>query len=527
MRARILVFAAVVAIALALNLARLSLSIGQTGEDTLRARLAMATSALKAQLDLVDARLPARAVAQAPDLIEATRAESGPGARPDERALRAAASALSPEPDLVAVASPQGAIVSRRGKPVAVLDSGRLPLARAALEGNPAPAFAPFEGLTWRVAAARVPGNPAAAVVGMLVDDRFAQQLKSQVDADVTLLQGGKVIASSLPAGDRPRVVQWVAAPGAGYGVLRVILPLVGTDLSGKLPRGASRFAVRGALVAADGGVQVALTVPASPYFAWLARYQAFYLVGLALFLLFSLVWALLAREKGRSAPAQASAEGPSPSAREQRPAPASPGDVPWPHPQDASRAEEGAPPPLAAREDEPPEQRAGWEEEQAPSEDLAAREQGNGAQASAFGTPPAEEPWGPPAGVASPPAEEPAGFPGDEPSRATHADAALLDKMRERDDLGSAAARNDPTGSESSGDEQDPDETHWRETFDRFKELKARLGEPSDRLSFEKFAARLKKNRADLLAKHNCKGVRFSVYEKEGKAAIKASAVR
>src|SRR5438067_3792279 len=73
----------------------------------------------------------------------------------------------------------------------------------------------------------------------------------------------------------------------------------------------------------------------------------------------------------------------------------------------------------------------------------------------------------------------------------------------------------------------EDPDEQHWRETFDKFKELKAQLGEPSDRISFEKFATKLRKNRADLLAKHNCKGVRFSVYEKDGKAAIKASAIR
>ena len=36
-----------------------------------------------------------------------------------------------------------------------------------------------------------------------------------------------------------------------------------------------------------------------------------------------------------------------------------------------------------------------------------------------------------------------------------------------------------------------------------------------------------MKKNRADMMAKHNCKGVRFSVYEKDGKAAIKASVVR
>ena len=72
-----------------------------------------------------------------------------------------------------------------------------------------------------------------------------------------------------------------------------------------------------------------------------------------------------------------------------------------------------------------------------------------------------------------------------------------------------------------------DPDGPHWRETYDRFVELKVQLGEPADRISFEKFAAKLKKNRADLVAKHNCKGVRFSVYEKDGKAAIKASAIR
>jgi hypothetical protein len=75
--------------------------------------------------------------------------------------------------------------------------------------------------------------------------------------------------------------------------------------------------------------------------------------------------------------------------------------------------------------------------------------------------------------------------------------------------------------------EESDPDELHWRETYDAFRELKLQLGEPADRLSFEKFAAKLKRNRADLLAKHRCKGVRFSVYEKDGRAAIKASAIR
>jgi hypothetical protein len=72
-----------------------------------------------------------------------------------------------------------------------------------------------------------------------------------------------------------------------------------------------------------------------------------------------------------------------------------------------------------------------------------------------------------------------------------------------------------------------DPDESHWRETYDKFRELKTQLGESADKISFEKFATKLRKNRSDLLAKHNCKGVRFSVYEKDGKAAIKASAIR
>jgi hypothetical protein len=147
----------------------------------------------------------------------------------------------------------------------------------------------------------------------------------------------------------------------------------------------------------------------------------------------------------------------------------------------------------------------------------------------------------------------EPPQFPGDEPTRIEPVSAALLDKLRERDDepqpepqqgWGSlvpespGAALDEPAPAPEATvtmqdfsmptvPAEDPDEQHWRETFDKFKELKAQLGEASDKISFEKFATKLRKNRTDLLAKHNCKGVRFSVYEKDGKAAIKASAIR
>src|SRR2546425_10996607 len=119
MRARIWIFTVVVAVALALNLARVSLSIAQTGEDTMRARVAAASNALRGQLDLLDARLAPRAVAMMPDLIEAVRGGDGQSpARPGQRAPRAAGAVLSPEPDLFAVANSHGAIVSRRGRPV-------------------------------------------------------------------------------------------------------------------------------------------------------------------------------------------------------------------------------------------------------------------------------------------------------------------------------------------------------------------------------------------------------------------------
>ena len=56
---------------------------------------------------------------------------------------------------------------------------------------------------------------------------------------------------------------------------------------------------------------------------------------------------------------------------------------------------------------------------------------------------------------------------------------------------------------------------------------MKDQLGEPADGLEFAKFSAKLRKNRADLMARHSCKGVRFVAYEKGGKAAIKATAIR
>ncbi len=73
---------------------------------------------------------------------------------------------------------------------------------------------------------------------------------------------------------------------------------------------------------------------------------------------------------------------------------------------------------------------------------------------------------------------------------------------------------------------EVEAEEEHWREVHAQFLEVRARCNEPGT-LSFERFAERLRKNRETLLVKHGCRDVRFTVFEKEGKAAIKATPVR
>jgi len=71
-------------------------------------------------------------------------------------------------------------------------------------------------------------------------------------------------------------------------------------------------------------------------------------------------------------------------------------------------------------------------------------------------------------------------------------------------------------------------DETaEWRRVYDEFLRLKKECGETTDGLNFEKFKSTLRKNRDQLLQRHGCKSVKFSVYLKEGKAALKANPIR
>lgn len=67
----------------------------------------------------------------------------------------------------------------------------------------------------------------------------------------------------------------------------------------------------------------------------------------------------------------------------------------------------------------------------------------------------------------------------------------------------------------------------YFKSVFDQFVAVKKQCGEPTTGLTYEKFSDKLVKNRDDLIAKTGCKEVKFTVYVKDGKAALKATPVK
>ena len=71
----------------------------------------------------------------------------------------------------------------------------------------------------------------------------------------------------------------------------------------------------------------------------------------------------------------------------------------------------------------------------------------------------------------------------------------------------------------------QDEEQEHFREVFEKFVAMKEKCGEPTSKLTFEKFAVTLRKNRDQIVSRHGAKRVRFT--EKNGKAALKAPPIK
>ncbi len=82
------------------------------------------------------------------------------------------------------------------------------------------------------------------------------------------------------------------------------------------------------------------------------------------------------------------------------------------------------------------------------------------------------------------------------------------------------------PSATPANGSE-DSDQAHFSQVFEAYVALRQKCGESIVGLSLEKFVAKLKSNRQQIIAKHNCKTAQFTVYEKDGKAALRAVPVR
>jgi hypothetical protein len=71
----------------------------------------------------------------------------------------------------------------------------------------------------------------------------------------------------------------------------------------------------------------------------------------------------------------------------------------------------------------------------------------------------------------------------------------------------------------------ENPDE--YKQLFQDFLDTKKQCGEDLEGLTIERFIQKLDKHRAALLERYHCRTVRFQVYVKEGKAALKATPVK
>jgi len=78
-----------------------------------------------------------------------------------------------------------------------------------------------------------------------------------------------------------------------------------------------------------------------------------------------------------------------------------------------------------------------------------------------------------------------------------------------------------------AAADEGEGDElTEWQKVYEDFIAMKEQCGEPTTGMTFEKFKSTLQRNKDALVQRHGVTRVKFTVYAKEGKAALKASPV-
>jgi hypothetical protein len=150
-----------------------------------------------------------------------------------------------------------------------------------------------------------------------------------------------------------------------------------------------------------------------------------------------------------------------------------------------------------------------------------------------AFAPPPAPS-FAPPPAVAAKPAST---FPAAKPVAAKPAAPSWAPPPATASALPSAALGGDTDEEDAPDDDgatrvvpydySEEENAHFAHVYDEFLTMKKNCGESTAGMSIDKFLVKLRDNKAALVAKHGCRTVRFSVYVKDGKAALKATPVR
>jgi len=137
-------------------------------------------------------------------------------------------------------------------------------------------------------------------------------------------------------------------------------------------------------------------------------------------------------------------------------------------------------------------------------------------------GGPPPRPATAPPVPTAPPPTP-PRGVPA-APSKPMAATPSGATSFGLDDDILGGGDPSTPPTSAASDAAVDP---YFKQVFDQFVAVKQSCNESTAGLTIQKFSEKLIKNRDDLRAKTGCKDVKFTVYVKDGKAALKATPVK
>ncbi len=538
-----------------------------------------------------------KAAAQGSALAEAMDAEGKPDTATLEAARAAVERALSPEaerPVLIIVAAQGLAARYHVGQsnridhdlaafpPLSGSASNPSSLPQAGigvLDGEPCRfAVAPFEG-------AKLQGSRGLLLVGFPIDDAFAQRLLSAAGLDISILENGKALGSSLPPADRQALqqisssvtaaVSFGALSGDRFVITDLIPPLapylrlplfvVGHRYRGRVLNSAAEL---------SPGIKLIAAVRTSDGYGAMADGQREIVIGIGIIFLLCVVLALATRNVARGLKrvvvaaeraAKGDREARAPTAKMSSLVRRAAIAINALASQVESSAESQSPSPAPGLAEQLgirparntgslvaiPAQPSAAEMDTAASADFGSNGQ------SPTTLPPV--PYPSPSRKSNPalepmvlpqkpkPMAAPVPFPVQPQTEGSYNPEATVivqtPQVYARPVAPSPAIPRTPTSqvpaspaspvplpspspfgaSSGSGSE----EAHFQQVYREFVATKEKCGEPADGLTYDKFAAKLRKNQEQLIAKYACRAVRFQVYVKDGKTALKAQPIK